>query len=69
MGFEPQCARRDSWIDSKLPPPLALVAAPMNLAVVSPAQWHGKFVADLAPERPALRKTQVVRVGRLSTAD
>ena len=47
----------------------ALVADPVQGAVVGAAERHHEFVADLAAERPRLGEAQVVRVGRLAAAD
>jgi hypothetical protein len=41
----------------------------MDFAMMPPAHWHRELVAHFAPECPALRKTQVVGVRRLSAAD
>jgi hypothetical protein len=50
MGFKPQRACSAGGIEPKLLPPRRFVAVTMNFAMVSPAQWHGKFVTDLAAE-------------------
>ena len=41
----------------------------MKLAVMTAAERHGELVADLAAERPALGKSQVMGVAGLPTAD
>ena len=41
----------------------------MQLAMMSPAERHRKFVADLAAERTRLREAQMVWIGRPATAD
>ena len=41
----------------------------VQFAVMSTAERHGELVADLAAERPALRKAQVMGVGRFTAAD
>lgn len=41
----------------------------MNLTVMTAAERHGELVADLATERPALGKTQVMGVAGFTTAD
>jgi hypothetical protein len=56
-------------VDSDFVPPSGFVAAAMKFAVVSAAQRHGKFVADLAGERAALGKAYVVRIRRPAAAD
>ena len=40
----------------------------VDLAVMEPADRHGKLVADLSPERSRLGKAQVMGVGRRATA-
>jgi len=37
--------------------------------MVPPTQRHRELIADLAPQRPGLRKAQVVGVGRAATAN
>jgi hypothetical protein len=41
----------------------------MNSAMMPPTQGNGEFIARLASERPGLRKSQVVGVRRLPTAN
>jgi hypothetical protein len=43
-------------------PPGGFVAAAVYLAMMSSAYWHSEFVANLAPEGTALRKTQVMGI-------
>ena len=69
MRFEPQRAGRNGRINSDLPPPRGFVAATMHLAMVPSTQGHGELIADLAPERPALRKAQVMGIRGLATAN
>ncbi len=40
----------------------------MHFAVVRPAKWDNKFVADLASERSPLGESQVVRIRGLAPA-
>jgi hypothetical protein len=51
-------------IDSLLPPPGAFVAAPMELAMMQPADGNGELVADLPPQRSLLGKLDVMGVRR-----
>jgi hypothetical protein len=69
MGLQPQCASGDSRIDSGLVPPRRLVAAAVHLAVMPAAEGDRELIADLAAQRPRLRKLQVVGVDRYPTAD
>ena len=41
----------------------------MKLAVMTTTERHGELVADLAAERPALGKAQVMGVGGFTAAD
>lgn len=41
----------------------------MKLAVMTAAQRHGELIADLAAERPALGKAQVMGVAGFTSAD
>jgi hypothetical protein len=41
----------------------------VDLAVMAAAERHGELVTDLAAERPALSKAQVMGVGRFAAAD
>ena len=69
MSFKPQLAGRDGRIDPRLAPPFGFIAMTMDLAVMSPAERHGELVADLAAERPALSKAQVMGVAGFAAAD
>ena len=37
--------------------------------MMAAAERHGELVADFNPQRPWLRKAQMVGVGRMTTAD
>ncbi len=41
----------------------------MKLLVMVPAEWHGKFVADLSSERPWLREFQVMSIAGRALAN
>jgi len=69
MRFEPQSAGHNRRIYSYFPPPRGFIATAMDLTVMSSTQGDSKFIADLAAECPALRKSQVVRIGRLATTN
>ena len=49
-------------IDPLVLPPGALVAAPVQLAMMQPADRNGEPVADLASHRPLLGKLDVVGI-------
>jgi hypothetical protein len=69
MCFQPKGASGGSRVDAYGGPPSGFVAAAMHLAVMSAAQRHRKFIADLAPKRRCLRKAQVMGIGGTPTAD
>jgi len=62
MRFEPE--RPCGWgrVDSRAAPPLSFIAIAVDFAVVSSAQRHSEFVADLAAKRGMLSKAQMVGV-------
>jgi len=58
----PEACRDGKWIDPLFFPPGALIAAPMQLTMVQPANGNGELVADLASHRPLLSKFEVVGI-------
>ena len=69
MSFEPQRSGHPYRMDPGLLPPLCLVPAAVHFAMVAAAQGNREFVADFPAKSTALRKSQVMRVGRASPAD
>jgi len=69
MCSKPQRAGSRKRIYSAVPPPAFLIAAAMNLTVMHSADGHRELVADLAAERAVSRKTQMMSVIRLTSAD
>ena len=69
MRFQPQHTGRGGRINTDVIPPVSFVAAAMHLAMMSAAQWHRKFIADLAPQRPRLRKAKMVNISRTAAAN
>src|SRR5262249_6262504 len=69
MCFEPQCPCTDNRVDAGPMPPSCFIAAVMNLTMMSPTEWNSELIADLATERPRLRKAQVVSIRRMPPAD
>ena len=67
--FEPKCSSGAGRIEADVLPPSCFIAATMEFAVVPPAKWDREFVTDFPPERPVLRKAQMVGVARLTSAD
>ena len=64
MGRSPQPLRCVQRIDIELLPPCEFVAALVKLAMMKPAERHGKFVTHFAPECPLFSKPKVMRIGR-----
>jgi hypothetical protein len=69
MCFEPEPAREVDRRDAGSRPPIDFLTGAVQFAMVSAAQWHGKFVADLEAETARLGKAQMVRVAGLAPAD
>ena len=69
MCFEPQLTGRKGRVKPCAAPPRSFITMTMDLAMMSTAERHGKLVADLASERPALGEAQVMGVGRFTPAD
>ncbi len=69
MGVQPQYAGREGRINSDALPPRGFIAATMDLAMVSAAQWNGVLIADLSAECPALGKSEVVGIRGSATAN
>ena len=69
MRLQPQHAGGDGRINPSAPPPCGFVAAAVDLAMMPAAQRDGELIADLAAERPALGKSQVMGVRGLSAAN
>jgi hypothetical protein len=66
--FEPQPAGRNHRIYPGAVPPVGFVTGTVDFAVVSAAKRDRKFIADFAAECPALRKSNMMSVGRQPTA-
>ncbi len=67
MGLQPQRPGTLTGIDTGLFPPYGYIAAAVDLAMMSSAQWYGEFIAYLATERPALRESQVMGIRGAAT--
>ncbi len=65
----PQFLRNREWLELLLGPPRGLIAAPVERAMMQPAERHGKLVAHPAAERGALREPEMMRVRRSPTAE
>jgi hypothetical protein len=69
MRLEPRRPGRDRRVYADSRPSGGFVTATMDLPVMAPAQRDGELVADPAAKRPALGKSQVMSIRRLSAAD
>ena len=65
MRPQPNHAGGDGRMHPSISPPCSLIAAVVNLAMMPSTQRHRELVADLAPQRPALGKSQVMGIGGL----
>ncbi len=69
MGVQPQCAGCDGRINTGIPPPRGFIAATVHLAMVSSTQGNSVLITDLAPEGPALRKSEMMGIRGSATAN
>ena len=69
MTRQPKHSGADRWIDAGLSPPRGFIAASVHLAMVSPTQRNGEFIAGLTPKRTGLCEPQMVGIRRLPTAN
>src|SRR5215469_2834603 len=69
MCFQPQHPSGGTRINTGLDPPRRLITGSMDFAMMSPAQWYTKFIADLTPQCRGLRKSQVVCISGTAAAD
>src|SRR6516225_6315731 len=65
----PEVSGNHKRIDALALPPGALIAAPVELAMMQPTDRNGEAVADLAPHRPRLGKPEVMGIRGGSAAD
>jgi hypothetical protein len=61
-GLLPKFCCHLQRIDVEAVPPLPLVTAPVQLAMVKSTQGHGEFIAHLAAERALLRKAEMMGI-------
>lgn len=69
LRFQPKRTGRGTWFNSGGCLPCGFIAAAMDLAMIATAQRDGELVADLASERAAFGKAQVVGIRRLPAAN
>ena len=69
MGLHPKVLGGLQGIDPEVFPPALLIARLMQLSMVTTAERHGEFIADLKAHRSRLGKAQMMRVTWLASAD
>jgi hypothetical protein len=69
MRFQPEFSSHSNRIESKFYPPSSLIAAAVELTVVTSTQWDSELIAHLAPKSAMLRESQVMWVGGLPAAN
>ena len=69
MRFQPEYSRADFRIDLCLNPPRGLIAAAMNLTMMSSTQRHGELIAYLAAKGAVLGEAQMMRIRWSSSAN
>ena len=65
----PQSICRPEWLNADLCPPCCFVAISMNFAVMPAAQGNRELITHPSSECSALRKSEVVRIGRTPAAN
>ena len=65
----PQSICRPEWFNANICPPCCFVAISMNFAVMPAAQGDRELITHPASECSALRKSEVVRIGRTPAAN
>ena len=69
MRLGPKVCRNGQWIDPLALPPGALIAAPVQLPMMQPADRDREAVAHFPPHRPLLRELDVMGIRRGAAAD
>ena len=69
MRLEPQTSCGNVRVNPGFFPPVALVTVAMNLAMMSSTECDNPLVADLSSKCAALRKAQMMGIGRYAAAD
>jgi hypothetical protein len=62
MTSHPEGASNNHRINPSIPPPFGFIPTAVNFAMMPPTQRNRELIAGLAPQRPGLRKSQVMRV-------
>ena len=69
MSIAPKIFCQGKRINTGLFPPCEFVAKAVNLTVMAAAKRDGELVADLPPQGAWLRKSKMMGIRRLSSAD
>ena len=56
-------------VDLEILPPGCFITGPVQLPMMTAASWHGEFVANFQTKGSGLCKAQMMRIGRLTSAD
>ena len=68
-GLPPELTGDFDGVDPRRRPPGLLIAGAMDRAMMRAAERNGKFIADLAAERPRLQVAKMMRIGLFAAAD
>jgi hypothetical protein len=69
VSFPPKPLGDLQCVDLQILPPDHLIAGLMQLPMMTAAKGYGELVADFEAQGSRLRKSQVIRIGRLAPAD
>ena len=69
MRHRPQAARGVERLDAGSLPPIDFLAGTVQFAMTCAAKRDGEFIANFLRESTRLRKTQMVQVAGLASAD
>jgi hypothetical protein len=69
MCLQPQRTSTDGRIDTELLPLSHFITRAMHLPVMTATEGYSELITDLTTKCPRLRKTQMMGIGRASTAD
>ena len=69
MRLLPKTLGRFERVDLEIGPPGFFIKCLVQLPVMAAAERHGELIADFEAKRARLRKSQMMRVARLSSVD
>jgi hypothetical protein len=68
MRVSPKLECNRHRIDIETTPPCPFVTVPVKLAMMQATNRNRELIADFAPQRTRLRKSKMMRIGRLAAA-